>query len=68
METIQQVYNISRNDLKDFDAPKILTGYFRVREGKGDEITTISCIIPNGALKMDLGSGIIGTSIIKVVE
>lgn len=68
METTQQVYNISRNDLKDIDTPKILTGYFRVREGKGDKITTLSCIIPEGALKMDLGSGIIGTSTIKIVE
>lgn len=68
IETTQQVYNISRNDLKDIDAPKILTGYFRVREGKGDEITTLSCIIPEGALKMDLGSGIIGTSTIKIIE
>ena len=68
IETTQQVYNISRNDLKYIDAPKILTGYFRVREGKGDEITTLSCIIPEGALKMDLGSGIIGTSTIKIIE
>ena len=68
METTQQVYSISRNDLKDIDTPKILTGYFRVREGKGDEITTLSCIIPEGALKMDLGSGIIGTSTIKIIE
>ena len=51
METTQQVYNISRNDFKDIDTSKILTGYFRVREGKGDGITTLSCIIPDGALK-----------------
>ena len=64
----QQVYNISRDDLKDIDTPKILIGYFRVREGKGDEVTTLSCIIPDGALKMDLGGGIIGTSTIKIME
>ena len=64
----QQVYNISRDDLKDIDTPKILTGYFRVREGKGDEVTTLSCIIPDRALKMDLRGGIIGTSTIKIME
>lgn len=64
----QRVYNINRDDIKDINTPKILTGYFRVREGKGDEVTTLSCIIPDGALKMDLGGGIIGTSTIKIVE
>lgn len=64
----RRVYNISRDDIKDIDTPKILTGYFRVREGKRDGVTTLSCIIPDGALKMDLGGGIVGTSTIKIVE
>lgn len=62
-------YSISKKDLSITHKmnEEIRTGYFKVKEESSDGEDTVTCIIPLGALKMELGNSIIGTSTIKII-